>query len=145
MDKLYKGLSAFANLANYGVGIAVAVTMIFKLDFVTVFKINSFTSTESLTFNMAMFQLGLMILGILIFSYAKDSTTQPKDFSVEFPISFAIVPAILGVIMIYFGIAGTTAREKALTIIFSLIYIAFSMVIIYFGTATFQLFKSESE
>ncbi len=139
MKGLAKGVSAFINLANYGVGIAVAVILIFKLDTVSIFYVKSMTSNESLFFNMIMFQIGLALAGVimclLINEYVK------SDITVEFPVIYAVIPIIISVVSIFYGIAGETVREKILVCACAIAYAVLSVIIVYCGSRTFQMLK----
>ena len=59
MKQLSKALAVFINLCNYGVGIAVAMILIFKSDFTSIFYVNGMTTNESLFFNMLLLKRDL--------------------------------------------------------------------------------------
>ena len=66
MKQLSKALAVFINLCNYGAGIAVALILILRADFTSIFYINSMTTNESLFFNMILFEAGLAMLGVVL-------------------------------------------------------------------------------
>ena len=141
MNNIAKAVAVIINLANYGVGLAVAAILIFRLDFVSVFYFNGMTSNECLFFNMIMFQLGLMLLGLVICSMS-DSYKSP-DMIIEFPVFYEIIPIIITAISIYYAFTGETLREKVLVCAFSVIYSLFSAVIVYCGSRIIRIFQSE--
>lgn len=135
MTGLSKVLTVLTNLANYAVGIAVCVILIFKRDFISIFFINGMTTNMALFFNLVMFQLGLVLLSVVLSMLVIDNK---KPIVVTFPIIYMILPAIVGVIGIYFGITGITVAEKILVIASSIIYVASSAVLVYFSSKLFQ-------
>ncbi len=139
MKELSKILSVFINVANYGVGLAVAVILLFKKDFVSVFYVSGMSSNESLFFNMLLFQAGLVLLGILLIFMTSDA--KKKDMTVEFPVFYEIVPLIISAISIYYAFTGETAREKAIVIAIAVLYSVLSIPIIYSGARIFQIYK----
>ncbi len=124
------------NAANYAVGLAVAIILIFKKDFVTVFYISGMTSNECLFVNMILFQAGLVLLAILliVMNSAPDNNTE-----IVFPLFYEFVPILLSGISIYYAFTGDTAREKIVVIICAVLYSVFSAIIIYSGSRLFQL------
>lgn len=141
MNKLAKILSVFFNLANYGVGIAVAVTLIFKLDFISVFYVNSMTSNQSLFFNLILFQVGLALASAVVSMLVGSSYGKV----VEFPTSFMILPLIVAVIGVVYALSGDTTAEKIFVIVASIIWLVLSGVIIYFGSRTFQMLENTND
>ncbi len=142
MRKLTKILAVFINLANYGVGIAVAIIMLFGADFISVFYLNGMTTNESLFFNMTLFQLGLALVGLVLCLLTGDS--KPQELVVEFPLVYGIVPLILGGVSIVYAFFGTGARETVIQIICAVLYIVLSAFIIYSGARVFQIFPKEN-
>jgi len=57
---------------------------------------------------------------------------------VEFPTVLAFIPLVIGVINIVSAFSLTTAREKTLVIIFSVLYIFLSGTLIYNGAKLWQ-------
>lgn len=142
MNKSAKILSVFFNLANYGVGIAVAVILVFKLDFISVFYVNSMTSNQSLFFNLILFQVGLALASVVTSKLAAESYTKV----VEFPTAFMLLPLAVAVIGIVYALGGETTAEKVFVIAASVIWLVLSGVIVYFGSRTFQMLeKSDDE
>lgn len=141
MNNISKAIAVFINLANYGVGIAVAAILIFRLDFVSVFYIEGMTSNECLFFNMIMFQVGLLLLGAVICSMT-NSYKKPET-EIEFPIFYEAIPIIITGISIFYAFTGDLLREKILVIIFAILYSVFSALIVYFGTRIFQIFSTK--
>lgn len=139
MKELSKILGVLINVANYGVGLAVAVILIFKKDFVSVFYVNGMSSNESLFFNMILFQAGLALLGLLLIFMTSD--VKKKDFTVEFPVFYEIIPVIISGISIFYAFSGETAREKMIVIGSAVLYSALSVIIIYSGARIFQLYN----
>lgn len=142
MNKLAKILSVFFNLANYGVGIAVAIILIFKLDFISVFYVNSMTSNQSLFFNLILFQVGLALASVVVSMLVGTSYTKV----VEFPTMFMLLPLAVAVIGIVYALGGDTTAEKVFVIVASTVWFVLSGVIVYFGSRTFQMLeKSDNE
>jgi hypothetical protein len=140
MKILAKILSVFTNFSSYAVGIAVAIILIFKKDFISIFYLNGMTSNESLYFNMLLFEIGLALAGIIICMLAKEYGA--KEITVEFPTIFAVIPLVISAISIYYGITGETVREKIFIIICSIIYFALSAIILYTGAKVFQIYPN---
>ncbi len=141
MEKLFKALAALTNAANYAVGIAVAAILIFKTDFVSVFYISSMSTSESLYFNLILFQAGLLLVSIVICFMANDYKKNTK--TIEFPVFYELIPLIISAIGIFFALKGDGGRERIVIIVCSLLYSVFSAVIIYCGSRIFQLFEKE--
>ena len=139
MKEVSKAIAVISNLANYAVGIAVAVILIFRLDFVSVFYISGMTSNECLFFNMTAFQLGLMLLCALVCMMVNDEKKPEKE--IEFPVFYAAIPIVISGISIFYGIAGETTREKIFVIISAILYTVLSAISIYCGTRIFQTYK----
>lgn len=134
-----KVLSVFINLANYGVGIAVALILVFKWDYVSVFYFGSMTSNESLFFNMIMFQLALALVGLVTCLLVNEYNRESID--VQFPTVFIILPVLISIISIYYGLAGDTLTEKLVVTCCAVLYTALSFGIITAGSRIFQLYK----
>ena len=143
MKGFAKFLSVFISLADYGVGIAVALILFLKKNFFAVILIPGMSYNELLFFNMAVFTAILagiaVVLNLLIGEYHRSDTVT------EFPIVFEIVPVIITAICIFFAFQGDTAREKVLVILFSLLYAVLSAVVILFSSRVFQLFPKEKK
>ena len=138
MRQITKGLGFFINLANYAAGIAVALILIFKADFTSIFFVKGMSTNESLFFNMLLFVGGLALLGVVILLLAQEYR-EPQQI-IEFPLVFEALPVIVAVISIVYGIQGETAREKLFVIGGAVAYALLSLVIIYAGAAVFQIF-----
>jgi len=143
MNDLAKGLAVFINLCTYGVGIAVAAIKLFKLNYVAVFIVPNFNYNESLFFNMSLFCMASALLGVVLVMLLGDYNRS--GVTVEFPIIWAIIPAAIGVLFLYFGITGAAAREIAIMIVSALIYMCSAAVNIYTGTKVFTMFKKQSQ
>ncbi len=141
MKEISKILGVVINAANYGVGLAVAIILLFKKDFVSVFYIMGMTSNESLFFNMIMFQIGLVLLGIVIVMMTSDQ--KKKDAVIEFPVFYEIVPIVISGISIYYAFTGETAREKIVVIACAILYSVLSAIVIYCGSRLFQIFPKK--
>ena len=141
MREISKILSVFINIANYAAGFAVAVILLFKLDFISVFYIMGMTSNESLFFNMLMFQIGLVLIGLVLVMMTSDR--KKKDTVIEFPLFYEFKPIIISGISIYYAFTGDTQREKIAVIAASVLYSVFSAIIIYSGSRIFQIFPKE--
>ncbi len=141
MKILAKVLSVFINLANYGVGIAVALILVFKWDYVSIFYIEGMTSNECLFFNMIMFQLGLALAGFIVCMLSNEY--NPKKINVQFPTLFILLPVLIGAVSIFYGLAGDTVAEKVIVSACAVIYVALSFVIITAGSRIFQLYPKE--
>lgn len=134
-------ISAVINVINYLAGIYVAVTLIFRLDFASVFYVKGTTSNESLFLNLIFLQAGLALAGIVV--SAMITEYKSPEEAIEFPIVFEIVPVIVSVVSIYYAFTGDTAREKILVIALSVVYAVLSAVIIYTGSRAFQIFSKK--
>jgi hypothetical protein len=143
MKSIAKILSVIINLCSYGVGIAVAIILALKKDFISIFFITGMTSNESLYFNMILFEVGLTLVGLIICMLAKEYGA--KDITVEFPTMFAIIPLIVCGIGIFYGFAGETVREKIFVIICSVIYFVLSNIVLYSGAKVFQLYPKTTK
>lgn len=141
MDKIAKILSTFVNLANYAVGIAVAVILIFKKDTIAIFYLKGMSTNESLFFNLVLFQIGLVLVGVVLCLLINEYSS--KNIVVEFPTLYMAVPIIISIISIYYGVAGETVREKLFVVIGAIIYSVLSAVIVYCGSRVFQLFPKK--
>ncbi|MBQ9517270.1 MAG: hypothetical protein IJR60_04265 [Eubacterium sp.] len=143
MGKFAKALATFINLCTYGVGIAVVLIKLLHKDFIAVFIISGFNYNESLFFNMALFCLGTMLLGVvltmLVGEYNRDEVT------VMYPIVWAIIPAVITCFFIYFGVTGAAAREIAIMLASAAVYLASSLVNIYTGTKVFTLYPNKNK
>lgn len=141
MNKLAKFLSVFFNLANYAVGIAVAIILVFKLDFISVFYVKSMTSNQSLFFNLILFQIGLALASAVVSMLVGTSYTN----AVEFPTSFMVLPLTVAAIGCWFAFKGDTIAEKVFVFAASIIWFVLSAVIIYFGSKTFQMLEKPQD
>lgn len=141
MKEIARPIAVLINLANYGVGLAVAAILIFKLDFVSVFYIEGMTSNECLLFNLIMFQLGLVLLGLLICSMT--SSQKKPDTVIEFPVFYELIPVLISGISIFYAFTGELVREKILVVLLAILYSVFSGVIVYCGTRVFQIFAKK--
>lgn len=143
MRGLAKALSVFINLCAYGVGTSVLVIRLAEKNFISVFLVDGFSYSESLFFNMVIFTAGLALTGIvmnmLINEYSKNSPPA------EFPIIYEIIPAIIGLVFLYFGFTGATVREKIIVISSALLYILFSSITVYSGAKVFQTYPKEKK
>ena len=143
MDKLYKGLAVFINLCNYGVGLAVALILVLKADFISVFYINGLTTNECLFFNMVLFEAGLALMGLVLILLTKEY--RKLTMTVEFPVVFEAVPVIISIISIIYAVQADTAREKIFVSAAAIIYALLSLVVIYCGATVFQIFPKENK
>ena len=141
MDRLFKALAVITNAANYAVGLAVAIILIFKTDFISVFYISSMTTNESLFFNLALFQTGLFLVGIVICLLANDY--KKNDKTILFPVFYELIPIAITIISIFYGFRGETPREKLIVIVCAVLYSVMSAVIVYCGSRIFQIFEKE--
>lgn len=141
MKIIAKILSVFINLANYGVGIAVALILVFKWDYISVFYFGSMTSNESLFFNMIMFQIALVLVGLVVCLLSNEY--DKRSINVQFPTVFFILPVLVGVVSIYYGLAGETLTEKLVVIGCAVLYVALSFGIITAGSRIFQLYPNK--
>ena len=143
MKAFSKILSVFISLADYGVGIAVALILILKQNFIAVFVIDNMSYNEILFFNMLIFTAILAAIGIVLNLLINEYQKSGKTF--EFPIIYEIVPVIIAAVSIYFAFQGETAREKILVILFAVLYALLSAVIIYCSSRIFQLIPKEKK
>ena len=125
-------IAVVSNLLGILAGLWATATTLFKLDFYSVFFIQGMTSAESLYFNTVMFVLGVAALMFVIPMLLETKT------DVEFPTVLAFIPLVIGVINIVSAFSLTTAREKTLVIIFSVLYIFLSGTLIYNGAKLWQ-------
>lgn len=138
MEKLCKISSVFLNLLNLAAGIAVAVILIFKTNFAAVIVFEGMSRNTILFFNLLLFQVGVTLLQMVI-----TMLLDKKVNEVTFPVLYMILPAIIGVIGIYFGIIGTTTVEKLVVIGGSIVYVILSGVLLYFSTKLFEGFAKK--
>lgn len=143
MKQLSKALAVFINLCNYGVGIAVAMILIFKSDFTSIFYVNGMTTNESLFFNMLLFEAGLAALGVVIVLMTREY--KKLTLVIEYPIIFEVLPVIVSVVSIVYGLRADTSREKIFVIAAAVAYALLSLVVIYAGTTVFQIFPKEDK
>lgn len=141
MKILAKILSVFINLANYGVGIAVALILVFKWDYVSVFYFGNMTSNESLFVNMIMFQAALLLIGIVMCLLVDEY--DPKYIELQFPTVFILLPVLVGIVSIYYAFTGETLVEKLVVIGCAVLYVALSFGIITTGSKIFQLYPNK--
>lgn len=143
MKQLSKALAVFINLCNYGVGIWVALTLILRRDFTSIFYIKGMSTNESLFFNMLLFDAGLAALGVVIVLMTREY--KKLNLVIEYPIVFEALPVVVSVISIMYAVKADTAREKIFVIAAAVIYALLSLVIIYAGTTVFQIFPKEEK
>ncbi len=143
MKQLSKALAVFINLCNYGVGIAVAMILIFKSDFTSIFYVNGMTTNESLFFNMLLFEAGLAALGVVIVLMTREY--KKLTIVIEYPIIFEVLPVAVSVVSIVYGLRADTSREKIFVIAAAVAYALLSLVVIYAGTTVFQIFPKEDK
>ncbi|MBQ3904709.1 MAG: hypothetical protein II744_07005 [Eubacterium sp.] len=143
MKQLSKALAVFINLCNYGVGIAVAMILIFKSDFTSIFYVNGMTTNESLFFNMLLFEAGLAALGVVIVLMTREY--KKLTLVIEYPIIFEVLPVAVSVVSIVYGLRADTSREKIFVIAAAVAYALLSLVVIYAGTTVFQIFPKEDK
>ena len=101
MKEISKLLMIGINLSNQAVGIAVAIILLLKRDFVSVFYITGMSSNESLFFNLILFQIGLALVGVVV--CMMNNSTEANSKTIEFPIFYEIIPIVISVICIYYG------------------------------------------
>ena len=143
MKQLSKALAVFINLCNYGVGIWVALTLILRRDFTSIFYIDSMTTNESLFFNMILFDAGLAALGVVIILMTREY--KKLSLVIEYPIIFEVLPVVVSVISVLYALKADTSREKIFVIAAAVLYALFSLVVIYAGAAVFQIFPKEDK
>ena len=141
MKAFAKVLSFILNFLGYAAGIFTAVTLVFKLDFTSIFYINTMTSNEALLFNMTAFVAGLAVAGLVLSLLIGEYKNGAE--STEFPVFYAIVPILLAIVFIVFGIMGETPREKLIVIASGVLYALLEVLLIYVGSKMFQLFPKE--
>lgn len=143
MKAFAKALGFILNFLGYAAGILTAVTLLFKMDFTSIFYINTMTSNEALLFNMIMFTAGLavasLVLSLFIGEYKKSGE------GVEFPIFYQIIPVLLSIVFIVYGFKGDTTREKLIVIASGVLYCLLEAVLIYTGSKMFQLFPKDKK
>ncbi len=138
MEKLCKISSVFLNLLNLAAGIAVAVILIFKQDFAAVIVFEGMSRNMILFLNLMLFQVGVTLLLMVITMLLNNPVEE-----ITFPVLYMVLPAVVGVIGIYFGIVGSTPIEKAVVIACSIAYVVLSGVLIYFSTKLFEGFAKK--
>ena len=138
MKILAKSIAFITNFINYFAGVYVAVTLIFKLDFFSVFYFEGFSSNELLFTNLIILAAALALLGTVSSMLVNE---YKGDKEIEFPIIFELVPVIVSIVSIYYAFTGETTREKILVIVFAVVYALLSAVTIYTGSKSFQIFK----
>lgn len=143
MKQLSKALAVFINVCNYGVGIWVALTLILRRDFTSVFYINGMSTNESLFFNMLLFEAGLAALGVVIVLMTREY--KKLSLVIEYPIVFEVLPVVVSVISIMYAIKADTSREKIFVIAAAVAYALLSLAVIYAGAAVFQIFPKEEK
>ena len=92
---------------------------------------------------MSLFCVASALLGVVLVMLLGDYNRS--GVTVEFPIIWAIIPAAIGVLFLYFGITGAAAREIAIMIVSALIYMCSAAVNIYTGTKVFTMFKKNNK
>ncbi len=143
MKAFAKALSVFINLASYAAGIAVALILVFKWDFISIFYINGMTSNESLLFNLVIFETVLALTGIVLCLLINEY--KKSDKTVEFPLIYEIIPVIAAAISIFYCLSGETVSEKIICILFAVIYAILSAAVIYCGARVFQLYPKDKK
>ncbi len=141
MRQISKALAFFINLANYGVGIAVALILVLQADFVSIFYLDGLTTNESLFFNMILFEAGLALVGLVLILLTREY--RKLTLVVEFPIVFEAAPVIISIISIIYGLQADTAREKIFVTVAAVLYALLSLVVIYSGSLIYQIFPKE--
>ena len=141
MRQISKALAFFINLANYGVGIAVALILVLQADFVSIFYLDGLTTNESLFFNMILFEAGLALVGLVLILFTREY--RKLTLVVEFPIVFEAAPVIISIISIIYGLQADTAREKIFVTVAAVLYALLSLVVIYSGSLIYQIFPKE--
>ena len=133
-----KAAGVFINLANYAAGIAVVITLLFKLDFISVFYLESMSSAESLFFNLLLFQAGLALLGVVI-CLLMNENAEGTQKEILFPTAYLLPALVITGISIFYAFGGETVREKTAVCLLAVGYSLFSAIIIYCGTRIFQI------
>ena len=141
MRQISKALAFVINLANYGVGIAVALILVLQADFVSIFYLDGLTTNESLFFNMILFEAGLALVGLVLILLTREY--RKLTLVVEFPIVFEAAPVIISIISIIYGLQADTAREKIFVTVAAVLYALLSLVVIYSGSLIYQIFPKE--
>lgn len=134
-------MSVFINLANYAAGIAVALILILKKDFISIFYLNGMTSNECLFFNLLIFQAVLALTGVTLVLLLGEYKKSEKD--TVFSLIYEVLPVAVSAVCIYFAFAGETVREKVVVILISIVYSLLSAVIIYTGSKAFNLYEKK--
>lgn len=143
MKTAAKVISFIISLCDYGVGIAVSIILIAKLDFISIFYLNGMSSNVSLFFNLLMFQVGLALAGVVVCLLANEY--EPSDIVVEFPTVYMILPLIVTIICAVYGFGGETMFDKLFVVGASLVYAVLSGVIVYTSSRVFQLYPKQNE
>ena len=143
MKGFAKGLSVFIGMCDYGVGIVVALTLILKLDSVSIIYINGMSTNESLLLNTAVFTLILAAIGVVLNSFV--GADGKSEGSIEFPLVYEALPVIVAGIIIFYAFQGETGREKLLMVVFAVLYALLSAVVILFASKMFQIFPKEKK
>ena len=136
MDKICKISSVFLNVLNIIAGIAVAVIMFSKKSFAVVIAIKDMPPYAQLFINLLMFQIGIVLVMVAISILAD---RKVNEFT--FPVIYMVLPIIVGLIGIYFGIVSPVAIEKIIVIIGALVYVALSGVLLYFSSKLVESFS----
>ncbi len=143
MRQLSKTLAVFINVCNYGVGLYVALILIFKRDFTSIFYVNGMSTNESLFFNMLLFEAGLAALGIVLVLMTREY--KKLNLVIEYPIIFEVFPVIVSIVSVIYALKADTSREKILVIAAAVAYALLSLIVIYAGAAVFQIFPKEEK
>ena len=143
MKTLARTIAVIANLINYLLGLNVATTLIFRLDFRSIIYINGTSTNESLFINLMIAQIPMVIAAVVAYQFLPKGTTSKT--AVTFPVLFELLPLIAALVSIYYAFTGETLREKAVVIGIAVLYAVLSGVIIYAGAAIFQQFTKKAE
>ncbi len=141
MSKAAKVIGVFTNLCTYGAGIAVLLIKLLKKDFIAVFILSGLNYNESLFFNLLLFCGGAALVSVVLTMLMNEY--KPELVTVEFPVIWALLPAALGIVFLYFGFTGETPREKLIVIAAAAVYLVASFVNIYCGAKMFALFPKK--
>jgi len=143
MKMAAKTLAVFINLCAWGAGIAVLLIRLLEKNFISVFLVGGFSYSESLFFNLFLFSAGLALLGVVLCMLVDEY--HKEKIVVEYPLLYAIPPALIGLVFLYFGFTGETVREKCIVIACALLYILCSAVTVYTGAKVFQTYPKDKK
>ena len=134
MKNLYKAAGVITNLLCLAAGIWTSVVMLFDMKFYPVIFIPGMSTAESLYFNLIMF-----VLGIAALMFVLPMLYDEKIDDVEFPTIYGILPLVIGIIGIVTSFGLTTAREKTIVILSSVLYVLLTGTVIYNGAKVFKI------